>query len=252
MNWSFQLYSARNFTPWSDVLSLLARLGYAHVEGFGGVYEAPAAFRNELDRNGLTMPSGHFALDALEGDFDGVRRIADMLGMSMLICPYLAPDDRPSDAAGWRAFGERLARIGAKTRSAGYEFAWHNHDFEVMPLSDGSVPLAHMLKTAPDIGLELDVAWAARGGADPLQCIDAHASRIIAVHVKDIAPAGQNAADDGWADIGHGTLDWEGLLARLQTKTPARIYAIEHDNPSDIERFARRSLAAVRSFEKTR
>ena len=86
-----------------------ARLGYAHVEGFGGVYEDPAAFRTELDRNGLTMPSGHFALDAFEGDFDGVRRIADTLGMSMLICPYLAPDDRPSDAAGWRAFGERLA-----------------------------------------------------------------------------------------------------------------------------------------------
>jgi sugar phosphate isomerase/epimerase len=252
VNWSFQLYSARNFTPWSDVLSLLARLGYAHVEGFGGVYDDPAALRGDLDRHGLTMPSGHFSLDALEGDFDGVRRIADALGMSMLICPYVAPQDRPADAAGWRAFGERLARIGAKARPAGYEFAWHNHDFEFMPLSDGSIPLAHMLEAAPDVGLEFDVAWAARGGADPLRWIDSLADRIIAVHVKDIAPAGENAAEDGWADVGHGALDWKALLTRLRAKTPARIYAIEHDNPSDIERFARRSLAAVRTFEKTR
>ncbi|TGW05284.1 sugar phosphate isomerase/epimerase, partial [Mesorhizobium sp. M2D.F.Ca.ET.145.01.1.1] len=35
MNWSFQLYSARNFLPWTDVLEMLGKLGYAEVEGFG-------------------------------------------------------------------------------------------------------------------------------------------------------------------------------------------------------------------------
>ena len=43
MNWSFQLYSARNFQPWDKVLKLLGRLGYKQVEGFGGVYADPAA-----------------------------------------------------------------------------------------------------------------------------------------------------------------------------------------------------------------
>src|SRR5712672_2250085 len=59
MNWSFQLYSARNFQPWDQVLKLLAEAGYRQVEGFGGVYADAAALRAELDRNGLTMPSGH-------------------------------------------------------------------------------------------------------------------------------------------------------------------------------------------------
>ena len=74
MNWSFQLYSARNFQPWDAVVATLGQLGYKEVEGFGGVYADPAGFRKELDKAGLAMPSGHFSLDMLENDFDGVRR----------------------------------------------------------------------------------------------------------------------------------------------------------------------------------
>ena len=51
--WSFQLYSARNFQPWDKVLKMLGQVGYTQVEGFGGVYADPAAFRKELDSNGL-------------------------------------------------------------------------------------------------------------------------------------------------------------------------------------------------------
>ena len=54
MDWSFQLYSARNFQPWDKVLKMLGQVGYKQVEGFGGVYADPAAFRKELDANGLS------------------------------------------------------------------------------------------------------------------------------------------------------------------------------------------------------
>jgi sugar phosphate isomerase/epimerase len=248
MNWSFQLYSARNFQPWPTVLATVARLGYKNVEGFGGVYDDPKALRAEMDRNGLAMPSGHFSIDALEGDFDGVRKIADTLGVKLLICPFLMPDKRPTNAAGWTAFGGRLATVGRKAKAAGYKFAWHNHDFEFKALPDGSVPQKLILDAAPDIGLELDVAWVIRGGADPKRWIADYAGRIYAVHVKDIAPAGENANEDGWADVGHGTVGWKAMLAELR-KTPATVYAMEHDNPSDFERFARRSIDAVRSYE---
>src|SRR5437868_13298836 len=113
MQWSFQLYSARNFQPWSRVLERVAQAGYFQVEGFGGVYSDPVALRAELDRNGLTMPTGHFSLDMLENDLDGARRIAQTLGMTMIICPHITAQLRPSDAAGWRGFAERLARVGA-------------------------------------------------------------------------------------------------------------------------------------------
>jgi sugar phosphate isomerase/epimerase len=248
MNWSFQLYSARNFLPWDKVLTMLADVGYKEVEGFGAVYEDPQAFRAELDKNALSMPTAHFSIDALETDFDGVQRIAEALGVKLLVCPYLAPEARPADALGWRRFGERLSKVGERAKAAGYGFAWHNHDFEFALLEDGSVPQEHILSVAPDIGWEIDVAWVVRGGADPLPWIDRHGSRIVAVHVKDIARSGEGLDEDGWSDVGHGTLDWAGLIKSLRAKTPAKHFIMEQDNPNDIERFARRSIAAIKAY----
>lgn len=248
MDWSFQLYSARNFQPWNRILKLLADCGYRQVEGYGGVYSDPAGFRAEMDRNGLSMPSGHFSIDALENDFDGVRRIADALGVRVLICPYLMPDARPSDAAGWRSFGERLAQVGARAGRDGYGFAWHNHDFEFKALPDGTVPQEHILSVAPEIGWEIDVAWVVRGGVDPLPWIERHGARIVAVHVKDIAKPGEGLDEDGWSDVGHGTIDWRGIMKTLRASTTARYYVMEQDNPNDIDRFARRSIEAANGF----
>jgi sugar phosphate isomerase/epimerase len=246
--WSFQLYSARNFQPWDKVLQTIGQVGYKQVEGFGGVYGDPAAFRKELDKNGLAMASGHFAIDLLENDFDSAARTAETLGVKLIACPFLMPDARPNDAAGWKSFGERLGTVGEKAKKAGFGFAWHNHAFEFEKLADGSVPQTHILDAAPDIGWEIDVAWVIRGNADPLQWIDKYGKRISAVHVKDIAPAGQNANEDGWADVGHGTVDWKGLIKALREKTPAKIFVMEHDNPSDYQRFARHSFDTVSHF----
>lgn len=247
MNWSFQLYSARKFPPWSRVVSQLAEAGYSQVEGFGGVYSDPAALRAQLDQAGLTMPSGHFSLDMLENDLEGAHRIARTLGITLIICPSLAPDLRPGDAAGWRGFGERLARVGAAVTAQGHAFGWHNHAFEFAPLPDGSTPMEHLLAAAPEIGWEIDVAWLIRGGADPRSWIDREARRIVAVHVKDIARPGQGVDEDGWADVGHGTVDWPGIMTALRSSA-ARFYVMEHDNPADVERFARRSIEAARTL----
>lgn len=248
MTWSFQLYSARNFQPWDQVLETLASIGFRNVEGFGGLYGDARALRARLDRHGLAMPTAHFSLDMLENDFAAAIEMARLLGVSLMVCPHITADLRPADAAGWRAFGERLGKVGERARWAGFDFAWHNHDFEFVALDDGSVPMTHILEAAPSIGWEIDVAWVIRGGADPAAWIAEHAGRIVAVHVKDIAPAGENADEDGWADVGHGSVGWDELVRLLKTRCPARYYIVEHDNPSDFARFARRSLATVERY----
>jgi len=115
----FQLYSARNFPPLSDVLKLVASHGYREVEGYGGLYgtldEAGLQkFRAELDANELTMPTGHFGLDLLEQEPDQALLIAKTLGISAIYCPHLAADQRPTDAEGWFAFGQRLQEAGKR------------------------------------------------------------------------------------------------------------------------------------------
>lgn len=57
---SFQLYSARNFPPFAEVLSAVGSAGYTQVEGYGALYAALsdaeiADFKAGLDRNGLSM-----------------------------------------------------------------------------------------------------------------------------------------------------------------------------------------------------
>lgn len=248
MNWSFQLYSARNFQPWEDVLKMVAEAGYTQVEGFGGLYDDPAALRALLDENRLAMPTGHFSLDMLEGDFATARKIAETLGIGMLICPHVADEARPSGREGWRGFGGRLAAVHENCRKAGLRFAWHNHDFEFVPTGDGAVPMKEILDAAPEIGWEIDVAWVVRGGGDPLAWIDDYASRVVAAHVKDIAKPGEKADEDGWEDVGHGTMDWRAIMTALREKTPAKVFVMEHDNPSDVARFARRSIDAANGF----
>lgn len=246
----YQLYSSRNFPPLSATLQMLADLGYEGVEGYGALYTDAAqvaALSEGLRATGLAMPTAHFGLEQLESDPQGVLSIARNLGVRRIYCPYLQAEHRPTDAAGWHAFGARLQAAGAPVRAAGLGFGWHNHDFEMRALSDGQVPQDLIFAGGPDLEWEIDVAWVVRGGADPLAWIGRHATRITSAHVKDIAPAGQNTDQDGWADVGQGTVAWPGIMAALRA-TPCETFILEHDNPSDHARFARVSLAATKAL----
>ena len=247
MSFSYQLYSSRNFTPWDNVFKTLSDLGYTQVEGFGGILEDAQALRAQLDANGLSMPSSHMGLDMLEGDFDKAIATANTLGIQQIYCPFLLPDLRPTDAAGWAVFAERLEVIAKKVKAAGLSFGWHNHDFEFVACEDGTVPMKAILDGAPSVEWEADIAWIVRGGADPMAWIAAHGNRITAAHVKDLAPEGEKADEDGWADVGDGIMDWAGLITALRANDVTLLVA-EHDNPSDADRFAARSLAALKTY----
>lgn len=247
---SYQLYSSRNFPPLGETLRMLAAAGYDGAEGFGALYADEAgleALAAGLQTNGLQMRSGHFGLDQVEQTPDWAVKVAKTLGMETVIVPWIHPDLRPTDGAGWRNLGARLQRAGAPIRAAGLEFGWHNHDFEFITTPDGSIPQEALFEGGPDLKWEMDVAWVIRGGADPLAWIARHAHRLVAAHVKDIAPKGENLAEDGWADVGHGTVDWKTIMAALQAAGVSN-FVMEHDNPLDHVRFARRALASVKSY----
>lgn len=251
---SYQLYSSRNAPELGDVLTSLALLGYSQVEGYGALFEGDerlTELKRHLDATGLAMPTGHFALEMVEREPQRVIEIAHSLGIETVYCPFLSAGQRPSTGKGYAAFGKRLQLASAPLRDAGLGFGWHNHDFELQALADGAVPLAAIFEGGPELEWEADIAWVIKGGADPFHWISLLGSRITAVHLKDIAPAGENTAEDGWADLGEGTVDWAGLMAALRD-TPAKHFVLEHDNPSDPERFAKSSLAAALKLMQAR
>ena len=58
---------------------------------------------------------------------------------------------------------------------------------------------------------------------------------------------GENEDEDGWTDVGHGTVGWPELMAALR-KTPAKHYVLEHDNPKDLDRLLSRSMASFQTY----
>ncbi|SFR31705.1 Sugar phosphate isomerase/epimerase [Yoonia tamlensis] len=244
---SYQLYCSRNFPPLGNTLKMLAETGFKEVEGFGGLFDDLDGLKAGLDATGLKMTSSHFGLDMVEGDPAKTIAIAKDLGIEKVVVPFLMPGDRPTDAAGWAAFGARLANAGKPLQDAGLVFGWHNHDFEFVATETGELPQDLIAAASDDLALELDLGWVARAGLDPVAWIQKYAGRITAAHIKDIAPAGENADEDGWADVGHGTQDWAAIHSALQA-TGVDHYVIEHDNPKDHARFASRSLASIQKF----
>lgn len=248
--YAYQLYSSRAFPPLEKTLTMLADLGYRRTEGYGGMLDDPPSVRAAHDAAGLVMGSVHLGLDRLRADCDGMIRLAEVLGVSSVYAPHLAEDERPADAAGWTALAHELETLAGAFAGAGLHFGWHNHDFEFRPTAGGAVPMEIVLDAAPSIGWEADIAWVVRGGADPFDWIGRLGDRITAVHIKDIAPAGECADEDGWADVGHGTLDWGRLLTALED-APVRHFIVEHDRPNDDARFARRSLEALNALTRS-
>jgi len=176
-------------------------------------------------------------------------KLCESLGITTIYAPWLSPEERPTDEAGWVTLAKRLSAIGKNVTGNGLNFGWHSHDFEFARLPGGKVGMEILLDAAPDLEWECDVAWIVRGGADPLTWIERYGSRITAAHFKDIAPEGEKQDEDGWADPGTGVLDWPTIFTHLQDKTRIKLLVAEHDNPNDSSRFARKAAETYRSLK---
>jgi len=245
-DWGFQLYSAR-FNPLRQSLDMIAAAGYKSVEAVGANFEDVNEFKAGLDASGLSVPSAHVSRERLANSMDQVLEQAQQFGIQHIVVPHIVPAERPQDAAGWAAMAQELAGYSSACRDAGLDFAYHNHDFEFVPLDNAAIPMRILLDGVPEMQWEIDVAWIVRAGVDPVVWIDEYLQRISAVHVKDLAPNGECVDEGGWADVGHGVMDWPDLLLRLR-ESPAKLFIMEHDKPADAQRFASRSIERANTW----
>jgi sugar phosphate isomerase/epimerase len=248
VDYSYQLYSARNERSLAATLEALKSLGYTQVEGWGGQFTDVETLGKEVRNAGLSMPTGHMPLSMLL-DTDAALKAADAVGIETLVCPSPPSPVYRTGLGDWPALAADLAKAADALRAAGRGLAYHNHHWEFGKLPDGRRPIEVILDASPHIQWEMDLAWVVKAGEDPLEWMTKCGDRIVALHVKDIAAPGQNADEDGWADVGHGTLDWKMLISAARARTKTRFFIMEHDKPSDAMRFARRSIEAVRSYE---
>jgi sugar phosphate isomerase/epimerase len=242
---SIQLYSLRAYRDLEAQLEALAGLGFKQVETVGGHLEDAEATRGLLDRFGIAAQTGHVGLADLRQRPDWVVDQAAIVGITQLFMPAVPPAERSGQPAEyWRALGTELGELAARWAGKGPALGYHNHHWELDAYADGTTPLEHLFAGAAGSPLnwEADLAWLVRGGADPLAWMERYRDLLVAVHVKDLAPEGLNADEDGWASIGAGRLDWPSLW-RESVAHGARFMVLEHDKPKDPIGFARDSRA---------
>lgn len=239
LNISIQIFSLRKLGDLDRQLDVVAEAGFRHVELINAHLEDAAATRAKLDARGLKASSSHVSIAALRERLDAVAAACQTIGFNELFIPSVPKDERGSDSPYWEALGQELSGHAQRLAGQGIALGYHNHHWDVQPKEDGRTPLDLLFgAVGSPLRWQVDVAWLVRGGVDPLAWLQRHAGRVTAAHAKDMAPAGQKTDEDGWTDLGTGTLDWPRLAAACQA-AGARWLVAEHDNPNDGAGFAR-------------
>ncbi len=236
-----QLYTLRHYGDIDAILKAVSGAGYSVVETVGMHGVSAQEMIDLLAKYQLEVCSSHVAISELETNLEAQIAFNKAIGNSTLVLPYLAPGERPSSKEAWLELGQRAGAIGQKCLDAGMQFLYHNHDFEMQTV-EGQLALDCLLEGAglDNVGVELDLAWVVKGQHDPLDLLERYRGHVPRVHVKDIAPAGENQDEDGWADVGHGVMSWDNLLP-VARDAGAEVFIVEHDNPKDPVRTITRS-----------
>jgi sugar phosphate isomerase/epimerase len=235
-----QLYTVRDAmkTDFDGTLAKVASVGYKEVEFAGYFDRTPQQVRAALDKNGLKGTSTHVQYDELDEKFPAVVEASKTIGLSYIVCPWIAPELRKSPDI-WKQAAEKFNHAGELSKQAGLQFAYHNHWFEFLPI-DGKLPYDALLKEcdANLVKMELDLCWITAAGADPIKYFNMYPGRFPLVHVKDLKklPAistggAQNFGDTvDLTEVGSGLIDWKSLFSRAG-KAGIKVYIVEHDHP---------------------
>lgn len=223
-----QLYTLRRVAQrdLAGTLGHLSRIGYKEIE-FAGYYNRPAAeVREILKANGLTAPSVHVGIDAIEKASAKLFEESRIVGHEWITVASL-PSGPMATVDDLKRIAERFTRAAALVKEAGFSFAFHNHDAELRKIGD-EVPLDVLVReTDPAlVSYEMDIYWVVNGGGNPLELLARHPGRFRMLHVKDSA----GPPDHRMVDVGVGTIDFKTIFARSKG---VEHYFVEHDQPAD-------------------
>ncbi len=235
-------------------LKKIAAIGYKEIESAfskkGGYYGMqPKEFASYLGSIGLAWKSHHvlgapFKLPPgtkLPAGADGkpitippMRNLKDNMqqlvdeaatgGVEWLVCAN-TPIDTLEEINTSIAV---LNKTGEACKKAGLGFAYHNHDAEFKAV-EGKVPYELFLQqlNGDNVKFELDLAWAIKGGADPVELFEKHPGRFPLWHVKDL-----DASRENILPVGSGTINYQRIFEAASTAGMQHFF-VEHDMPAD-------------------
>ena len=239
-----QLYTVRTEMEkdFDGTLAKVAAIGFTEVEFAGYFGRTPQQVREALDRNRLTAPSAHIDYASVTGDkWTSVIESAGTIGHKYLINAWIDEPIRREPGV-WTRIATAYNRAGEASKRAGVQFAYHNHNFEFVPLDElgGKVPYDFLLESCDPslVKMELDLCWIAAAGKDPLEYFRRYPGRFPLVHIKGLKAVPANGAATPIdkilptiTDVGHeDVIDWKRTFAQSKLAGITH-YFVEHDVP---------------------
>lgn len=231
----------------SATLHALRQIGYRYVESAGTGSLSAAEFRKLLDEAGLECPSAHLSFSNADpaplfeqahalGAHYAVSSVlvSKPLGSSMQEVVHNLSSQSADDFKRNAALANNIAR---KAKSAGLQYAYHNHNFEFRDLGNGKTGYDILLEeTEPDlVKFEADCGWMCAAGQDPVHYFQKFPDRYRMIHVKDFAK-GPATTDLTGADrpkgteLGHGSIDYRPIFAAAKA-AGVQYYFSEQEPP---------------------
>jgi inosose dehydratase len=197
----------------------IAAAGYAGVEMFDGnvldFAERPGDLRSLLDETGLTLVSIYTGAsfiypDSLPDELSRIRRAAAaarQFGAGQLVVGGGARRTTGNPPEDWDRLASALDAVAGIAVEHGLSACYHPHLGTIGQTPDE----VNKVFASARIGFCPDTAHLAAGGGDPETLIRRYRDRIQHVHLKDLDPA-----TGAFLPLGHGKLDFAGILAALR------------------------------------
>lgn len=204
----------------------LAAQGLSGLEGGEGVVKIPLLeYRQLLDEYGLASVGIAVRHHALEEDMPEAIAKARVSGARYILIYWASMENEEQI----KTDAERFNKAGALAASEGLTFCYHNHDHEFTTFIKGRRAIDCLLaQTDPQyVSLQLDIAWAWMGGADPAGFLQAYPDRIRLLHLKDMWTRQRR---DSFTALGSGCVDVQASLVAARTNG-IEFASIEQDKP---------------------
>jgi len=244
-----QLYTVKDELTknFDGTLKKVAAIGYKEVEAAGFYNKSASEFRKAVEGAGMTIPSAHYSLQELLEGFDAKLAFAHELGLKYIICsfPFVANPgrfhaekyyeeiSRGITLDDWKWNFDQFNRLGEKSKKAGFQFGYHNHNLEFRTLN-GVLVYDEMLRSTDPalVKMEMDIGWVAGAGHDPVVYLEKFPQRYELLHVKDIKPGPPTTEGEGngSTELGSGTIDWKKVMAAVK-KASVKHYFVEQEDP---------------------
>ncbi|MDX2249737.1 MAG: sugar phosphate isomerase/epimerase [Bacteroidia bacterium] len=227
-------------------LKAVAETGYKYLE-FGGTYGAdPKEFLQVIKDLGLKPIAGGTSIVNLRKQLPEMIETYMAQGKKYLVCywPWDHDGTKVSGVDEVKRIAAEFNEIGEKCRQGGIQFVFHNHDKEFFPV-EGQLPYDIILdETDPAlVGMEIDLYWIAKGGADPIPYFKKYPGRFEICHVKDM----DNTPEKSFETPGKGIIDFPSIFAHIKT-AGLKYFIVERDKAPEPMRTMREGYEYLRGL----